>query len=69
MEIADLVKFAKAKPPLEINQRFMDDAVQFVRETKFVPILTRDPETNFGTNEGVKGIDLNVNKDLTKGND
>lgn len=69
LEIADLVKFAKAKPPLEINQRFMDDAVQFVRETKFVPILTRDPETNIRTNGGFKGVDLNVNKDLTKGND
>ena len=44
LEIADLVKFAKAKPPLEINQRFMDDAVQFVRETKYVPLLNRDKE-------------------------
>ena len=39
LEIADLVKFAKAKPPVEINQRFMDDAVQFVRETKYVSLL------------------------------
>lgn len=44
LEIADLVKFAKAKPPLEINQRFMDDAVKFVRETKYVPLLNRDKE-------------------------
>jgi hypothetical protein len=34
LEIADLVKFAKAKPPLEINQRFMDDAVKFVKDTR-----------------------------------
>lgn len=39
LEIADLVKFAKAKPPVEINQEFMDDAVQFVRETKYVSLL------------------------------
>ena len=44
LEIADLVKFAKAKPPLEINQEFMDDAVQFVRETKYIPLLNRNKE-------------------------
>ena len=44
LEIADLVKFAKAKPPVEINQEFMDDAVQFVRETKYIPLLNRNKE-------------------------
>ena len=44
LEIADLVKFAKAKPPVEINQEFMDDAIQFVRETKYVSILNRNKE-------------------------
>ena len=34
LKIADLVKFAKATPPLEINAEFMDEAVAFVESTK-----------------------------------
>ncbi len=34
LTIADLVKFAKATPPLEINAEFMDEAVAFVESTK-----------------------------------
>ena len=34
LTIADLVKFAKATPPLEINAEFMDEAVAFIESTK-----------------------------------
>ena len=34
LQIADLVKFAKATPPLTINQEFMDEARDFVSNTK-----------------------------------
>lgn len=34
LTIADLVKFAKATPPVEINAEFMDEAVAFVESTK-----------------------------------
>ena len=34
LTIADLVKFAKATPPLEINAEFMDEAIAFVESTK-----------------------------------
>jgi hypothetical protein len=34
LQIADLVKFAKAKPPLEINQQFLEDARAFITNTK-----------------------------------
>ena len=34
LTIADLVKFAKATPPVDINAQFMEEAVQFVNSTK-----------------------------------
>jgi len=34
LQIADLVKFAKATPPASIHESFMDVAEEFVRETK-----------------------------------
>lgn len=34
LQIADLVKFAKASPPESIHEEFLDTAVQFVRQTK-----------------------------------
>lgn len=34
LQIADLVKFAKAKPTEDIHDRFMNQAVDFVEETK-----------------------------------
>lgn len=34
LTIADLVKFAKATPPVEINAEFMDEAMAFVESTK-----------------------------------
>lgn len=33
LEVADLVKFAKAKPPVDWNEQLMKDAVKFVKET------------------------------------
>lgn len=33
LQIADLVKFAKAEPPLEINKQFMDEARAFISNT------------------------------------
>ena len=37
LEVADLVKFAKAKPPVNINEKLMKDAISFVKTTKYVP--------------------------------
>ena len=34
LQIADLVKFAKAQPQRSIHEQFMDEAVSFVHETK-----------------------------------
>ncbi len=43
LQIADLVKFAKAKPGEDINERFIEKAKQFVQETKAVIV---EPENN-----------------------
>ena len=42
LTIADLVKFAKAKPPVDINEQFMEEAVSFVESTKKIEIQTED---------------------------
>jgi len=42
LQIADLVKFAKAKPGAELHQEFMDDAYSFVRETKQIKQIEED---------------------------
>lgn len=42
LQIADLVKFAKAKPGAELHQEFMDDAYSFVRETKQIIQIEED---------------------------
>lgn len=34
LTMADMIKFAKAKPPADIHDRFMDTAVHFVNNTK-----------------------------------
>jgi hypothetical protein len=36
LQIADLVKFAKAKPDVNIHERFFQQAVDFVKSTQFV---------------------------------
>ena len=37
LQIADLVKFAKAKPGEDINEKFLDKTIEFVEETKEQP--------------------------------
>ncbi len=34
LQVADMVKFAKANPPKDLHQRFLNDAVKFVENTK-----------------------------------
>lgn len=34
LQIADLIKFAKAKPTVDLHSKFMDMAIDFVKETK-----------------------------------
>lgn len=46
LTIADLVKFAKATPPVEINAQFMDEAVAFVESTKKIEVQEFKKETN-----------------------
>ncbi|MEM7101999.1 MAG: hypothetical protein AAF502_02635 [Bacteroidota bacterium] len=36
LQMADLVKFAKAKPPAEFHQEMMDKAYQFIETTKLI---------------------------------
>lgn len=38
LQIADMVKFAKAKPEEDINQKFLDDTIDFVERTKEIPL-------------------------------
>ncbi len=38
LQVADLVKFAKSKPSLNIHQEFMEKALEFVQETKKIII-------------------------------
>lgn len=38
LQIADMVKFAKAKPEEDINQKFLDETIDFVERTKEVPV-------------------------------
>ena len=37
LQIADMVKFAKAKPEEDINEIFLDKTIEFVEETKQLP--------------------------------
>ena len=43
LQMADLVKFAKAKPPVNVHQRLMDEAESFVVKTQKKIIVT-EPE-------------------------
>lgn len=47
LQIADLVKFAKAKPTEDINEKFLSKAKQFVHDTKEV-ITTIESESDAG---------------------
>jgi hypothetical protein len=46
LQIADLVKFAKAKPEMDIHQRFLDQARDFVRTTKKIEIVQEEIEND-----------------------
>ncbi len=46
LDIADMVKFAKAEPPAEMHERLMSDAEAFIQQTIPVPSPTEDtPQT------------------------
>ena len=38
LQIADMVKFAKAKPEEDINERFLNETIDFVERTKAVTV-------------------------------
>ena len=44
LTIADLVKFAKATPPVDINAQFMEEAEQFVNSTKKIEVEQSNDE-------------------------
>lgn len=46
LQIADMVKFAKAKPEEDINEKFLDRTRQFVQETKAPSSLTESLEND-----------------------
>jgi len=46
LQMADLVKFAKAQPEADFHDRMMDYAEAFVLETKQSPAPTEETDTN-----------------------
>lgn len=44
LQLADLVKFAKAEPPPERHQQAMEEAVYFVEHTKYIPLAVEEEE-------------------------
>jgi len=42
LEIADLVKFAKAKPGEDLHEKFLDDTIDFIERTKKIEESNRD---------------------------
>lgn len=45
LQVADLVKFAKAKPPADFHDRVWQEAADFVIATKVKPIIIEEKET------------------------
>lgn len=41
LQVADLVKFAKAEPPADFHERVLQEAESFVRATKKVPVIAK----------------------------
>jgi hypothetical protein len=46
---ADLVKFAKAQPPMTIHEQGMQEAIAFVESTKLIPVATTETVENSST--------------------
>ena len=55
LQLADLVKFAKAEPPPERHDQAMTEAVYFVEETKWIPKEEEEEEEEAPTNEEIQG--------------
>lgn len=45
LETADLVKFAKAEPPVDIHAKMLEEAESFVRQTKKIEIIQEEVTT------------------------
>ncbi len=54
LQIADLVKFAKANPPVNINEQFWSDAENFVQETKTdeIPLSFLERQPGYQAEQG-----------------
>ena len=50
LQVADLVKFAKAKPPADFHDRVLQEAEDFVIATKVKPIVIEDTEATTPNN-------------------
>ena len=46
LNVADLVKFAKASPPVTLNRDLMDNAISFVKTTKKEEIIPDEEDLN-----------------------
>ncbi|MEM1119217.1 MAG: hypothetical protein AAGJ18_02135 [Bacteroidota bacterium] len=46
LQVADLVKFAKAKPPADFHDRVLKEAEDFVIATKVKPVIVEEPVTS-----------------------
>ena len=45
LQLSDLVKFAKAKPPVDFHDRVLQEAEDFVVDTKIKPIIIEEEKT------------------------
>jgi len=61
LQIADMVKFAKAKPPVDINAAFLEKANEFVEQTK-ENISAEDEAEIFKAKENYDAIIKKINK-------
>jgi len=51
LQVADLVKFAKAKPPADFHDKVLQEAEDFVIATKVKPIVVEDTTTTISNNQ------------------
>ena len=53
LQVADLVKFAKAKPPPDFHDKVLHEAEDFVIATKAKPIIVEDTTTTTSNNQSI----------------
>ncbi len=62
LQVADLVKFAKATPDVSVHERFLDKAVDFVNKTKRLKAV--DDELDSGNDDTIQSDELLENENV-----